>query len=154
MHNTLTPAAAETYAKELFAQTFSGAQLEWTLLHCASVAKCCEELAGDNPTLVCAAWLHDIGRTIREEHHAHESLVLAQKKFGTLDPVIADCIRNHGSDSQPQTREGALFQLADKLSLFTPASMEFYRQEDPRGFSAFYEKQHAKLAALLRERVR
>lgn len=65
------------------------------------------------------AWVHDIGYIVENtKDHAKDSINLLEKEKIKLDEVDKDCILNHGSDKTPQTKEGKIMQIADKLSVF------------------------------------
>jgi HD superfamily phosphodiesterase len=70
-------------------------------------------------TLEVAGWVHDIGYVANTEHHAIYTVGILKKKFN-LDKELLDCILNHGNKGTPTTREGKIFQIADKLSILRP----------------------------------
>lgn len=112
---------------------------EEQFLHSKKVFECYKALVGEDDTsslVEDAAWLHDVGRSIQSEGHAKLSLKLAEKEFENLDPIIVDCILNHGSKALPNTKEGKIFQLCDKLSVFTPEYLKiiFEKKENPKEF--------------------
>lgn len=110
----------EEFAKKIFSDKLRGSDLDWTLMHCELVLKTCillsENKDVDIESLKIASWLHDIGRTEISKGHAEKSLEIAEKEFGELNPIIKDCLLNHGSSENPETKEGKIFQLAVMLS--------------------------------------
>jgi len=128
---------AEKFAKKVFGGKYKGIDLKLNMLHCKSVLKCCLALSKgmnvDIASLKTAAWLHDIGRVESKEAHAAKSVEMAEKEFGNLDFTIKDCILNHGSSENPETTEGRIFQLADKMSIMLPEAFIFYARQDKEG---------------------
>jgi len=118
----LTPETAEEFALEVFKNKMkAGVEKRFIIQHTKGVLKTSLALAKskkvDLESLKIACWLHDIGRTVSIENHAEISINLAEEKFGKLNKTITDCIKNHGSSKNPETQEGRIIQLADKLSI-------------------------------------
>lgn len=128
---------AEKFAKKVFGTKFKGIDLKLNLLHSKSVLKCCIALSkgknADTASLKIAAWLHDIGRVESQEAHAIKSVEIAEKEFGNLSPIIRDCILNHGYSEKPETTEGRIIQLADKMSVMLPEAFIFHARQDKEG---------------------
>lgn len=128
---------AEIFARNVFGSKYKGADLKGNILHCKSVLKCCLVLSkgrdADTASLKTAAWLHDIGRVESKDAHAAKSVEIAEKEFGNLGTTIKDCIFNHGSSEKPETAEGRIFQLADKMSVMMPEAFIFYARQDKEG---------------------
>jgi HD superfamily phosphohydrolase YqeK len=116
----LTEQSAELFAKELFSK-MKGVEKRFITQHTKGIVKTSVNLAKgkkvDLNSLKTAGWLHDIGRTVSIENHAQISVKLAEERFGPLNKVVKDCILNHGSSKDPETAEGKIIQLADKLSI-------------------------------------
>jgi putative nucleotidyltransferase with HDIG domain len=95
-------------------------EAEFLKLHSRKVAEIAKILGEkkklDTEILEIAGYLHDIGRSIVSEGHAKKSIELAEKEF-KLSESLKDCILNHGSKSEPVTKEGKIFQIADKLAI-------------------------------------
>jgi len=53
-------------------------------------------------------------------------LDLLEKNGFEIDDKLKDCILNHGVKSTPKTKEGKIFQMADKLSLFDKEILSFF----------------------------
>jgi len=100
---------------------------EFTLWHSKAVADTAK-LIGKNKkvnadNLFIAGLLHDIGRSETDEGHAQKSIEIIEKEF-ELNDIIKDCILNHSSKASPQTEEGKIIQLADKLFQLNPEFIE------------------------------
>jgi putative nucleotidyltransferase with HDIG domain len=71
----------------------------------------------DHDLLRIAGYLHDIGYSVDKENHSEHSFKLLENEY-EISPVLKDCIINHGKESSPQTAEGKLIQLADRIWVF------------------------------------
>ena len=151
----LTPKNAEKFATELFKQNLKGIQLEFRLKQCKEVQKVCLLLAENKEVNIKAlkitAWLHDIGRVDDGDlEHPAKSLELAKNQFKKIDEIIEDCIINHAAKSKPKTKEGRLFQLADKLSLLSPQLFIESLKDNKEGAINFFSENFTKLLELSR----
>jgi predicted hydrolase (HD superfamily) len=97
-------------------------QREFFLIHSEKVVEIWKILASyfdkDTTLFEIAGRIHDIGYAKDIDHHASESFTMLQELWYAIDPILEDCILNHGSSKTPTTFEGKLFQIADKLSIF------------------------------------
>jgi HD superfamily phosphodiesterase len=66
-----------------------------------------------------SGWVHDIGSTVERNNHAKHSLNLLEKEGFDVNPLIKDCILNHGTDGKPESKEAKILQMADKLSILS-----------------------------------
>jgi len=122
LNEELTEESAKNFALEIFKTKIKPSlERKFIIQHSKGIIKTALNLAKgknlDLESIKLAGWLHDIGRSESIEGHAAISLRLAEEKFGTINPIITDCILNHGSSKNPQTKEGKIIQLADKLSI-------------------------------------
>jgi HD superfamily phosphodiesterase len=122
----LTTESAEKFFKDSIKGMNSGFEKKFLIQHTKDVLKTSLNLAKikknknlDINSLKIACWLHDIGRTIKIEGHAEISLRLTEENFSkdSINNVIKDCVLNHSSSKFPETEEGKIMQLADKLSI-------------------------------------
>jgi len=121
MAEKLTEESARQFAENLFKSKMKGLEKRFIIQHTKGVIKTALNLAKgkkvDLESIKIAGWLHDVGRAVNIENHAEISVKLAEENFGALNDVVKDCILNHGSSKNPQTKEGKIIQLADKLSI-------------------------------------
>lgn len=121
MTEKLTEESAKKFALRIYGKMKAGVEKRFIVQHTKGIVKTSVNLAKgkkvDLESLKIACWLHDIGRTVDVEGHAEISINLAEEKFGNLNQIMLDCILNHGSSKNPETREGKIMQLADKLSI-------------------------------------
>lgn len=121
-----SPKEALQFAKKLFSKYKSKLEGEYLLEHSRFVIIAFKDLIKTKKTNVnlkdieVAGFLHDIGYCFEDKTHAQKSLEIAEKKF-KLNEIIKDCISNHSTEANPETKEGKIFQLADKLAFFYPA---------------------------------
>ncbi len=113
---------AVSYFKKL-----KGFYKEWYYLHSKYVGIAALDINPklDKEIMQICGWLHDTGKTIKDEGHAKRSAAIAENFLrGKIDnkrfDIIIDCIKNHGSSGKPKTIEGKVFQKADKLAIFYP----------------------------------
>lgn len=146
---------AEKFCKETFEKHLKGRELEWRIKHCKLVWHCCKLLVKDNKNkkikikaLKIASWLHDIGRVHDDKEHPQKSLELIKQEFEKLDKVTEDCILNHSSVSRPETEEGKIFQIADKLSLLSPELFIESAKQDKQSTVNFFSENLNKLFEL------
>ncbi len=127
---TLTIKSSEQFAKQLFGKVKSAKDKEIFLAHMKQVRETALILAEkrkvDRKTLVIAANLHDIGRTISSEDHAFHSVNILKKSGFRVDSKLEDCILNHGSSKKPKTVEGKIIKTADKLCWIEPGVLRFF----------------------------
>jgi putative nucleotidyltransferase with HDIG domain len=113
----LTLSEAKKLAEEFSKKIKDPEKKDSFLLHSKSVVDAAKAIAEgralDMESLEIACWLHDIGRSVADEDHAKQSLALLKEY--ELNETIKDCILNHGRESNPQTKEGKIIQLADKV---------------------------------------
>jgi len=116
---SLTEKQAKVIASKVFKKISNPEEREYRIMHAKAVKETALILAEgrkfDENVLSIAAWLHDIGYSISKENHAKHSLDLLKKY--ELDEKLKDCILNHGTDANPKTQEGTIFQLADKACI-------------------------------------
>lgn len=128
--NQLTPENAKEFSEKTLKNGLPELYYEYFWNHSLFVIKAAKDLAKEKNLKISheffemAGYLHDIGYVVNEETHAQESLKLAEKEFGALDEAMKECILNHGRSKNPQTQEGKIFQMADKLSSFYPEFIE------------------------------
>jgi len=136
---------AKNFAFKILSKKFKGIELKWIMEHCREVLNCCSMLSKEKDVEVInlriAAWVHDIGRVISEEEHPRKSLELLKKEFGEINEKIEDCILNHQVLGTPKTKEGKIFQVADKMSLLSPKLFVLYAKEDKEGAINFFRKE-------------
>ncbi len=118
---SLTKASARKFALEEFAKMKPSVEKKFLVQHTKGVVKTALKLAKnkkvDKKSLEIACWLHDVARSIQSENHAQIGVKMVKEKFGKINSIIEDCISNHGSSKDPQTEEGKIIQVADKLSI-------------------------------------
>jgi len=74
-------------------------------------------------------YFHDVGRVLSDgDDHPEKGFELFENNFkenysGSEIEIIKDCCLNHGSDSNPTTREGKLLKIFDKSVVFEPEVM-------------------------------
>jgi len=116
--------SAREFAEGIFKRS-SREVHDWNIAHVKCMIKAIEELTEDQSIknrLNALAWVHDIGKTKSDKNHASISVEILEKEF-ELDEIDRDCILNHGSSSQPETKEGKIFHYADGISLFYPETI-------------------------------
>lgn len=95
---------------------------DFFLVHSEKVSRVAKMIAKkmniDFSLLEIAGWIHDIGYSKSLENHAEYAIPILQELGYEVDDILKDCILNHGNEKTPQTTEGKIFQLADKLSIF------------------------------------
>lgn len=85
----------------------------------------------DREVLKTAAWLHDIGRTIDDDHHrrgaelARKFLVETRASPPFTERVV-HCVLNHGSNGKPKTIEAKILRDADALGTLESGVFMFY----------------------------
>jgi len=125
--NTLNKKNAKKYALEHF-KKMSEIYFKWNMLHSEEIIEVLTVLTRQNEIntdkLFALAWIHDIGKIKSDENHARLGIEILKEDF-YLDKIDIDCILNHGSSGNPQTKEGRLFRYADGLSIFTNKSINF-----------------------------
>lgn len=150
----LTPKTAEKFATALFKEHLKGKEEEFRLRHCREVQKACLILAEnkqlDEKALKIASWLHDIGRIEDSQDHPEKSLELAKRQFKKINETIEDCIVNHLAKDKPKTKEGKLFQFADKIALLSPQLFIESLKDDKDGSINFFSENFARLLDLAR----
>lgn len=123
MKKILTPEIAKKLAKETFEKIENEEDKDFLIIHSFSVVQCSLILAEDKNIdkniLEIAGWLHDLGYIINKEDHAKHSLEILEKEY-EINEKLKDCILNHGSDGKPETSEGEIIKVADKLSCLNP----------------------------------
>ena len=121
MNPTPTPQTAEQFARKILNKIEKPDNREFSIIHSKAVGETALLLAQgkniDKDTLVIAAWLHDIGYSIKDKDHAQHSLEILKNEGFEISETIKDCILNHGSSKNPQTQEGKIFQIADKVCI-------------------------------------
>lgn len=117
----LTKESAKKFVFEEFAKMKPSVEKKFLVQHTKGVVKTALKLAKnkkvDKKSLEIACWLHDVARSIQSENHAQLGVKMVKDKFGKINSIIEDCIVNHGSSKDPQTEEGKIIQVADKLSI-------------------------------------
>ena len=75
--------------------------------------------------------INDIGYCIDEEEHPKYSLKILKDLSYEISKTLEDCILNHGSDKEPITPEGKVFQMADKISILDIETLQsFLKNKD------------------------
>jgi len=132
MKKQLTPKIAETLAIQKFQQIESEEDREFRIAHAKTVGETAIILAEgknlDNNILLIAGWIHDIGSIISQDNHAVHSLDMLIKEDYEISAKLKDCILNHGTGKSPQTEEGKIIQLADKVSIFNPEIIKILKK--------------------------
>ncbi len=156
----ITQKDSKKFAEETLKKDLSGLMAEYLLLHSEFVIRAANELAKakeikiDEKIFEIAGYLHDIGYSINEENHAEESLKLVKERFPEIDKIISDCILNHGYNKNPITKEGKIFQMADKLAAFYPEFIinliELEKKEGKLNEEAIIEKHKKKMEKYVR----
>ena len=108
---------------------------EFLLIHSSKVAKI-SALMGkvkklDIESLEIAGFVHDIGYFINEENHPKNSLDILEKENFEIDEKLKDCVLNHGANDKPQTEEGKIFQIADKISILDQETLSIFLNDNP-----------------------
>jgi HD superfamily phosphodiesterase len=113
---------ARRIAKKISRQIFPTERGEFLLVHSEAVGRIAKIIARkmriDGQVLEVAGWVHDIGYLEDFDNHSDFTIPLLQEAGYEISPILADCILNHGNGKSPETTEGKIFQLADKLSIF------------------------------------
>jgi len=95
---------------------------DFILVHSEKVGKVAKMIAKKigiyNNIFEIAGWVHDIGYSKDYKNHADYAIPILQELGYEIDDILMDCVLNHGDKKNPQTTEGKIFQLADKLSIF------------------------------------
>lgn len=125
---------SEKFAK-LFFDKLENSYCKWYYLHSKFVGEACLKINPnlDKEIVFIAGWLHDIGKVEKNEGHAERSAVIAEGFLkGKISKeklkIILDCIKNHSRKSKPLTREGKIFQKADKLSIFYKEVIDYAKK--------------------------
>lgn len=155
----ITQKDSKKFAEEVLKKNLSELMAEYLLLHSEFVIKAANELAKekgikiDEKIFEIAGYLHDIGYSINEKNHAEESLKLTKERFPEIDKISSDCILNHSSNNKPITKEGKIFQMADKLAAFYPKFIinliELEKKEGKLNEKEIIEKHKKKLEKYL-----
>jgi hypothetical protein len=117
---------AETYEGKLGTQL-----LIQMMLSIEKKAKeyCKSDSSFNKDAFLVGIYFHDLGRIISDgSDHPEKGYELFQEsfenKFDEEDiKIIKDCCLNHGSDANPETKEGKLLQIWDKSIVFEPEVM-------------------------------
>ena len=119
----LTIEKAEEIAKETANKMKDEEEREFFILHSKAVGDVALILAEkkdvDKEMLRIAGWVHDIGKVGGFEGHAKVSVEMLEKDY-ELDDKLKDAILNHGSKDKPETEEGKVIQVADKVCFLNP----------------------------------
>lgn len=119
----LTPKLARKITEKYFKKYQDKEEREFARIHTMAVVEIAVILANkfsaDTSVVEISAWLHDIGSTIERVDHARHGLELLEKEKFEIDPLIKDCILNHGTDGKPESKEAKILQMADKLSILS-----------------------------------
>lgn len=103
-------------------------QRDFFLVHSEKVGKVAKMIAQkldiNSDMFEIAGWVHDIGYSKNFENHADYAIPILQELGYEVNEIIKDCILNHGNGKNPQTKEGKIFQLADKFSIFDSEIIE------------------------------
>lgn len=120
MKKTLDEKSAKEFAIKNLEEISNEEDRKFNIAHTQAVVESALLLAEgrhlSKKDLVIAAWLHDIGQKISRDNHAEHSVEIVKKDF-EINEIIQDCILNHGNGKNPETREGRILQVADKLSV-------------------------------------
>jgi len=118
----LTPALAKEIFFSLAPKIQPQDHQDFIMVHSEKVAKVAKMLAQkmglDDQLLEIAGWVHDLGYLKSGQEHAEQTILILQDLGYEIDQTLQECILNHGNGKTPQTKEGKIFQLADKLSIF------------------------------------
>jgi putative nucleotidyltransferase with HDIG domain len=124
MPETLTIQIAKQIAQSEFEKIEDKENRDFLIGHTKAVVETAlilsEEKNVDKNALEIACWLHDIGQVIERKDHAQHSLEILEREGFNLNPIIADCILNHGNKGNPLTDEGKIIKIADKVSTLHP----------------------------------
>ena len=108
---------------------------KWYYLHSKYVARASLDINPkiDRNIISIAGWFHDIAKIKSDREHAKRSAKIAEKFLkGKIEniklKIILDCIENHGTKDKPKTKEGKIFQSADKLAIFYPELRKFIKK--------------------------
>jgi len=153
-----TPKLAKEFSENLIRKNIEKLKASYILLHSQFVIKAVKDLIEkknlkfDLEQFEIAGYFHDVRYILEEEKHAEKSLEIVSEKF-ILNKILEDCILNHGSSAKPQTQEGKIFQLADKLSASYPEFVkkwfELEKQEGLLSDNEIKEKINKKLEKYL-----
>ncbi len=126
----LNPKAARAIGEKYFKKRKGKVEQDFVRAHSESVVEIATILAkkfkANASTVATAGWVHDIGRVIESKNHALHSIELLEKEGFQIDPVIRDCVLNHGSSGTPKTKEGKILQASDKLSILSIPVLKFF----------------------------
>ena len=135
MKEKLTIEKAKKISAEYLNKVEDKRLMEFLLIHSSKVAEI-SILIGkvkklDIESLEIAGFVHDIGYFISEHDHPKNSLdILVKKKF-EIDEKLKDCVLNHGANDEPQTEEGKIFQIADKISILDQETLSIFLNDNP-----------------------
>ena len=112
----------------------------WYLLHSkyVGIAALAINPELDKEIMWISAWLHDVGKVKSLKGHARISAKIAKNFLkGKLNKeklaIVVDCIGHHGAMHKPKTREGKVFQSADKTSMFYPEVRKYLAKHMKNG---------------------
>lgn len=119
----LNPKSAKIIAQKYFKKIKPKIEQDFAQAHSEAVVEIsiilAKKMKANSSVVETAAWVHDIGRVIGSDNHAEHSLKLLEKEGYQIEPMIEDCILNHGSSGQPKSKEAIILQAADKLSILS-----------------------------------
>ncbi len=155
----VAPIKAKKLSEKIFKEKLPPLYSEYYLSHSKFVIIAAKDLSKEKNLNISpeifeiAGYLHDLGYSVDDKNHAEESVKIAKNNFPGINAVIIDCIQNHGSDKKPLTKEGKIFQLADKLAAFYPKCIsEVIKLEQKEGkltYEEIIEKLNTKLQKYL-----
>lgn len=140
--NQLTITAAKSLALSIFKDLTPDFHRNFQQVHSHKVGRIAKmighKLNIESDIFEIAGWTHDIGYCKDHEEHAQHSVRILQEHGFEVDLTLSDCILNHGNNKTPETLEGRIFQLSDKLSVFDADLIEvMLRNSDfPQGTEA------------------
>ncbi len=119
---TLNLSKAKQIAMDMSCKINPADQRDFFLVHSEKVGRVAKMIAQKlgiySDIFEIAGWVHDIGYSVDFKHHADYAVPILKELGYEVSDVLEDCVLNHGSDKNPKTIEGKIFQVADKLSIF------------------------------------
>lgn len=119
----LNQKSARILAQKYFKKIKGKEDQDFSRIHTEAVVEISTILAkkfkANLPAVVIASWVHDIGYVTERTNHARHSLEILEKEGFLIDSTVNDCVLNHGTGCNPQTKEGKILQASDKLSILS-----------------------------------
>ena len=134
MKKELTIEKAKEISHEYLSKVEDKKLKEFLLVHSSKVSETAVLIGKikklDTEVLEIAGFIHDIGYSMNEQNHSQHSLNILKKQNFEISEKLKDCILNHGVDGNPKTREGEIFQMADKISIIDQDTLAVFLRDN------------------------